>query len=90
LILSEYIIVKNAMDKAWELWYDKDPKQHGIHPSHSAFNTFAGKLYGIQPKYRCIRQAHLDAKLLNEENPSGQYAVCPISTEEERCRRLIM
>lgn len=70
-----YIIVKHA--GKWEDYFTSDPKL-GAHKSHSAHNTHTGKCCGIFPKYQTYIPAVWDCAAMNQHNPGGDYAVCPV------------
>ena len=73
-----YIIVKHA-GVGWKHHFDKDPKQ-GAHISFSATSTYTGQKLGIQLAYFNREQALADCLRMNEDNPTGNYAVCPVLT----------
>lgn len=73
-----YIIVKNASQEVWYLYFDSDP-QAGVHKSYSAHDTFTGQQCNIRSSYATIASAEEDLKKMLEMNPSGCYAVCPVT-----------
>ena len=81
-----YIIVKNASQEAWHLYFDSNP-QAGVHQSYSVHDTFTGQRCNIRSSYATKASAEEDLKKMLEANPSGCYAVCPVvvtaETEEE-------
>lgn len=73
-----YIIVKNASQEAWHLYFDSNP-QTGVHQSYSAHATFTGQQCNIRSSCATKASAEEDLKKMLAENPSGYYAVCPVA-----------
>lgn len=73
----KYGIVKFAMhwgDYGWKT----DPAITGVHQDDVASCTPSGSSVGILPSYHDKLAADIDCKKMNDFNPSGYYAVCPI------------
>jgi len=73
-----YIIVKNASQEVWNLYFDSNP-QAGVHQSYSANATFTGQQCNIRSSYATKASAEEDLKKMLDMNPSGCYAVCPVA-----------
>ena len=71
-----YMVVKHAEDGMWEYHFDLNPKE-GCHESYSSFYTHSGKNV-VQRIYNDRELAERDCKVMNETNPCGCYAVCPV------------
>ena len=72
-----YIIVKNASQEVWHLYFDSNP-QAGVDISWSAADTFTGQQCNIRSSYATKSSAEEGLKKMLEANPSGCYAVCPV------------
>ena len=72
-----YIIVKNASQEVWNLYFDSNP-QAGVHQSYSAHVTFTGQQCNIRSSYATKSSAEEGLKKMLEANPCGWYAVCPV------------
>ena len=73
--MTKYVIVKHAA--YWENYYIDDPNK-GVLKSHSCHDTYIAKQLGIKPVYEDMCEAAHGAIKLNESNPSGNYAACPV------------
>jgi hypothetical protein len=73
-VTMNYIIVKNA---ALPDYFDYNP-QDGIDLDWSADVTYTGQQVGIRPSYAVRQDAEVDCKKMNDYNPHGHYAVCPV------------
>ena len=60
-----YIIVKNASQEAWYLYFDSNPQ--------------AGQQCNIRSSYATKASAEEDLKKMLDMNPSGYYAVCSVA-----------
>lgn len=74
------MIVKHAAPETWNLYFEGDP-QEGVHASYSAHDTYTGQVVGIRSCYTTKEFAQEDLKKMLAENPSGCYAVCPITIQ---------
>lgn len=72
-----YTIVKYA-GKIYRPNYFKDDPTEGVHISHSCYDSYVGRRLNIQETYESKELANMDCEKLNKENPSGDYAVCPV------------
>lgn len=75
---QEYIIVKNANEKAWRGLFLEDPRLSGVKLNHSAFFSFAGKMSEINLSYINLDHAKSDLVKILDFNPYGGYDVCPL------------
>lgn len=78
--MSKYCIVKHAAESYWPNYYTADPKE-GVLKEASCHATYTGRNLDIASEYDSRSEAQLDCDLMNDENPSGGYAVCPIIEE---------
>ena len=74
---TKWIIVKFADKDYWPMHYDKDPTK-GVDKSHSAHDSYSGKEVNIFPDYVDKELAQIHCDVINNNNPSGGYAVCPL------------
>lgn len=77
--MEKYVVVKHA-DLNWNVWWEEDPKLTGVVISHTAAYSFTGRAEGCQVDYDDRELAQAMAVKMNERNPSGHYAVCPLIT----------
>lgn len=75
---KKWIIVKHASKDYWMYYFDKDPSK-GVDKSYSAHITHSGKEIGILPVYTDKEFAQIHCDVLNNNNPSGGYVVCPLN-----------
>lgn len=74
---TRYVIVKHAAKHASHVYFEENPRK-GVDISFSAHETSSGEKLNIQPFYTEKETAEADCKKINEYNPSGEYAVCPV------------
>lgn len=79
---QKFVVVKHAKH-LWQSKWEEDPKITGVHISHSAAHTFTGNEAGCEESYTDVVAAEAMAVKLNSVNPCGDYAVCPLFTENE-------
>lgn len=75
-----FTIVKYAGD-TWDYHWQGDPKK-GVDISCSAHKTYTGRQVGIEESYHNKVEAEIACTKMNEYNPSGDYAVCPVIVKE--------
>lgn len=78
---GEFVIVEHARTPEFSHYWREDPKVTGVTgavQTNSAAWSHTGKEVGISEKYSDREQAEMDCVKMNEHNPSGYYAVCPL------------
>jgi hypothetical protein len=73
----KYVIVKHACKTHWKEYFIEDPK-NGVPLTASCHTTYSGRLADIRPFYEDEKAAIKDSMRLDEQNPCGGYAVCPV------------
>lgn len=76
---ERYVIVKYADNNYWKYHFPKDPKVTGVLSDFSCSSSYVGKQLGIKEVYTDLEEAERDLKALQLENPSGGYAICPVT-----------
>lgn len=79
-----FTIVKHA-GSLWNYYWLEDPKD-GVDESSSAFFSHSGKMAGVELSYSIddLPLAEQHCKKLNESNPCGDYAICPVKEANEQ------
>ena len=72
-----YTIVKYAGRVSWEFHFVTNPK-FGVSKDQSAHSSFSGKAAGLKESYPTFDSALNDLNRINTDNPSGDYAICPL------------
>jgi len=73
-----FIIAKNTHPARWPLYWTSNP-QEGVDKSYSAADTYTGQVLNIKSSYVTREEAARDCERMQEMNPSGWYAVCPVA-----------
>lgn len=75
--VNKWIIVKFASKDYSKFHFEKDPTK-GVDVGYSAHGSFSGGEVKILPLYTDENAAIQHCAAINEYNPSGGYAVCPV------------
>lgn len=73
-----FIIAKHAQSSVQHLYWESNP-QEGLDKSYSAADTYTGQVLNIKSSYVTRAEAEKDCERMQQENPSGNYAVCPVA-----------
>jgi hypothetical protein len=76
----EFTIVKNANDKNWPLHFLEDPREVGVSRRFSAYFSFDGRMAEIDVTYPDIDKAINDMNKILDQNPTGGYDICPVTS----------
>jgi hypothetical protein len=79
--MNKYIIVKYA--GLYDIQSQDDPRIKGATLDESCCFTHTGRSLDLRQMYDTPEDAEKDCKRINEYNPSGYYAVCPLIDEEK-------
>ena len=83
-----YIIAKHTHPSVWPLYWDSNPQEGlddnanlavSLDKSYSAADTYTGQQLNIKSSYETREEAERDCERMLAENPSGNYAVCPVA-----------
>lgn len=73
-----WVIVKEAAGSYWTSRFSNDPKVHGALLSHSCYLTDLSCRLGVEDYYMKKTKAEDMCSKLNDIDPYGSYAVCPM------------
>lgn len=75
-----WVIVKHASNEYWSTYWKRNVKEYGVTSDQSAHASYTAKQCGVDLWEAFDRRdtAQKFCDIMNEHNPCGGYAVCPL------------